>query len=200
MPTTATVNIGHIYPDHSVPPGAVLVMFKYCEACGRPFARRLGTSIYVCGGCRHGMIMAGHIQPVDDADYRAQLPDERVQRHAHHLPHYDDSTVITAKRRRQHATATGYGSRAAMLEGVRLWKQAVRAEFALRGRLTMEQICDVIPGCLTPASAYARCYAAGFDFVIVGHAPHRGACTGKGPAIYEWPGVSPATELVAVTQ
>lgn len=90
--------------EREFPQGWKIVELKTCENCLTCFTRdrcncqiaftgRCGCKKY-CANCVGNMLM-----PVNLQDYKDALPTEAEQRHAHHLPKYDDSLLPKERRR-----------------------------------------------------------------------------------------------------
>lgn len=204
--------IGHVYPEHVVPPGALVVEQKYCEVCGRPFVRRFAPTELVerkecyslyddvadyvvyrradhgqryCGGCR-----SRALEPDVEAQdkYKAQMPGtENQMRHALHLPKYERpmGRETQAHANTQLVQRRVRRPRAEMMAEVAVWKARIIEAFTTKGQLTTEDMQALIPRCFTPVDAYMRVVGAGFKLRVVGCEKAAPGCKGRGPRIYE---------------
>jgi len=118
---------GLMIADHRPAFTAQVLEAKYCENCTKTFfrARRPFQPVEVRGGFIACMVKGHYIYgsfdpcvalrdigprfcldcerrsrlPIDLDKYKAQLPTEAEQKHAYHLPHYDDSLMPQEARR-----------------------------------------------------------------------------------------------------
>lgn len=195
------MNFHLVYPEHRI--AGVVLEFKYCQQCGRPFTRPFApTEPVVCmesesqahwkwirytdpvevirrrdRGAKYCKACASNPVPdlVGQAAYMAQLPGtEQQMRHAMHLPKYD-TTLVPAGRATQAHQINSTLQRAKRItespESIAAWKQVVYAALAERGRLTMEEICGLIPTAFTSLQAFQKVKYYGLGLVPVGRLP-----------------------------
>lgn len=125
--STQPINIGSMYSEHAVPPGAQVRELKCCELCGKSFARKFAaTEVYAtyvacftvmpskpplevtatlrkdrgerfCGGCKSRKLMPDVEAQIK---YLIQLPGTTQQmKHAPREPKYDRSLLPREGRR-----------------------------------------------------------------------------------------------------
>jgi hypothetical protein len=131
----------------------------------------------------------------DQEDYKAQLPNLDSIHVSSHPIHYE--RLIAGRETSAHRlngtiivkTAT---RRRSTRQEAAAWKARVAEAFRTRGRLTTEEIQNLIPNCFTPAYAYQRCITAGIKLKRVGFVEAQGFC-GLPMRIYVLVGVSPET-------
>lgn len=202
---------GFMEADHQPMPGALVLETKYCENCTKSFVRvpKGMVPIEVKGGYYSAQIGGAAvytnqepgvvlkdtgqrycfecqrraIAPVDLSEYKAQLPTEAEQKHAYHLPHYDDSLVPkVAKTHVTNVMPTPPKCRTRGPSRPEL-KDRVRAAFAEHVKLTLEQLVDCVPEFLTPRLAYVYLRRNRIPLERVGWGDRRVEC-GRPPAIY----------------
>lgn len=195
------MNFHLVYPEHRI--AGVVLEFKYCQQCGRPFTRPFApTEPVVCmesesqahwkwirytdpvevirrrdRGTKYCKTCA--YNPVPDLAgqeaYKAQLPGtEQQMRHAMHLPKYDATLVPLGRATQAHQirnTVQRVKRITEPMESVAAWTQAIYAALAERGRLTMEEICELIPTAYTPLQAYGKIRQHKLRLVPVGKLP-----------------------------
>jgi|HubBroStandDraft_4_1064222.scaffolds.fasta_scaffold00021_65 hypothetical protein len=162
-----------------VPENAKVVELKYCELCGRSFPRKFApTEVFeirktryysvagysderpaelrrdkgqrLCSTCARQPSLELNAEELlrEQEAYRQQMPGTEIQmRHALHLPKYRTQTsvqVIPRKKRKWRDCST--------------WTQLIFEAFAKKPELTMVEICDALPGCLTPVEATHYCH------------------------------------------
>lgn len=191
--------------ENRLPEGAVVVASKYCELCGKLFFRppaatepyyveeielcritnRQGEFVKIqhelrrergkrfCNSCQ--------ARPITLEDRVKELCAEQ-DKHAAQLPDLDKLHRSTHPIR--------YG-RPRRTNGHDIsWRAVVVKAFQEKGTLTTEQLCDLIPGCYTPAQAYQMCKWA-LKIVRVGFGP-RLVAKGVAPGLYALPGAARA--------
>lgn len=181
--------------EHAVPPGSKVLEQKYCENCTATFTRprpaehrtvnvdggRFCGKLYesnfapgtvkkdigqrYCPRCRTNMLL-----PVDDQDYREQLPREAEMKHSHHLPKYDES--IKRNYHRVYRKRISYG------DWIFRLLQANQ-----QGPINYSQMLE-ITGMKTAGNVHSNLKYHGFQLVIVGHVFPRKSCMGPAPRIY----------------
>lgn len=138
---------------------------------------RRDTGAKFCEACCSRMLL-----PDIEAQerYRAQLPTEAEQRHSHHLPRYDQSLTPMGRVTSAHkVNCSSVRSRRRYTRSVE-WKDSVVTAFRERGRLTSEDLCELIPNCCTPWEATVRVRAAKLAIRLVDRFRRPGI---KGPGL-----------------
>lgn len=144
---------------------------KTCENCGNSFMRepvqlqefllRDKSRVYRDKGQRY----------CRDCQHRALSVDPKQLLFLEALPETHRSSHIPIKR--HHATTR---------EATQRWRLSVIAATAVEGK-SLEQLVELIPGCLTPDQAYGRMVGVGLILSVVGSAPRR-VSLGKAPNLY----------------
>lgn len=143
---------------------------KICENCGNSFMREPvqlqefllsdKSRVYRDKGQRY----------CRDCQHRALSVDPKQLLFIQALPESHRSSHLPSPR--HHATK----------EETRQWVGAVISATAVEGK-SLEQLVELIPGCLTPDQAYGRMAGIGLTLVAVGQAPRR-VSTGRAPNLY----------------
>jgi hypothetical protein len=188
-----------------VPENAKVVELKYCEICGRSFPRKFTptevfeirkTRYWSCAGvsderpaelrrdkgqrlcftCARQPSLELNAEELlrNQEAYRQQMPGTEIQmRHALHLPKYSAPNLThmnPPKGRRRNVAGNNTDTSQ--------WEPLIYQAFAKTAELTVAQICDLLPGCLTPQQAYRFCRNRAIPIERVRRLNHgfRGGC------------------------
>lgn len=186
--------------DHRVPEGARVLEAKSCENCTRTFFRpkplafrrvvvsnaldpkydyaepKTDSVIYVDTGKRYcNACVRTTMSPVDDQEYREQLPKEAEMRHSHHLPKYDESVAEFPKRKTPVMSSRSIRRYA----GNWLNQLLVAVE---KQPMTREEIAALTGVKYNTISSLLAHY--GFSLVIRGNVWPRKSCMGVNPKLF----------------
>jgi len=185
--------------DCHVPAGALVCESKYCELCGCTFARERASTVEkmvawvsvgdwgkgkvrgkspirvdngqrLCERCKQAQVnLPDAVEKLEEHQrkYQEQLPNLNTIHLSSHPVKFDRSLVPPS-----HKASAPIKTRAK--HSTREWAEKLKEQFALRGTMTYEDMCEYIPGCLTPLSAAIRvCVNPHIKIVAVGFAPRR---------------------------
>lgn len=209
------------FAECQLPEGATLCQLKYCENCGRSFARPAsGTVAYetrmerlysvagysderpaelrrdhgerYCHKCRHRQL-----EPDIKAQeqYKAQLPNEREAKHdrVYQMPRYDKPVGGNTQSHAIAKTAAPARRKRSTHAEILVIAAAVTQAFVERGQMTMVDVQDYIPNCWTPQDAHIWCNGHGIKLNRVGWERTEGI-RGPGLGIYELDNGEPLVE------
>ena len=170
-----------------IPSGSRVVELKYCELCGRSFSRQASATVpreqkerdgnwgerffgaavtrirrydsgqRICFSCARSPLPDLRAEELleQQNEYQEQLPDLSKLHLSSHPIKYDQS--IAGRETNSHRVNEQPIVRRRKRANTSEWEQLIYDAFLVYGERTMEQLCDVLPGCYTPASVNQFC-------------------------------------------
>jgi len=210
-------SIGTLPPlkDCRVPDDAKVLELKGCENCLRLFARTRvqlrpllvsniewgdGREVWdspkklifvdpgpkYCPTCCRAMLL-----PVEDREYRDELPTSAAMKHRTYLPHYDGSLVDPEHRLRTRPTPAPPPPKRWKKNFLGDWKTRLIQALIDRGPLTCKQMAEITGhsvsdarGMLNYSLVVSTARAAGIFVQAVGSVWPRPSCMGPAPKLY----------------
>jgi len=203
----------YLYPETSGPLNGEARELKYCELCGKPFARRPSPTVVYTLRAQRFWSVCGY-----SSEFPAELRRDRceklcpacVERPFTRDARVEELAASQARYREQLPTEREATHRRVYQmpdyralnptpnpgrplkridEETKNWCNALREAFRAKGVLSKEDMADLVPGTFTIAQAWAKITAAGFLPRPVGFAPRR-TDRGPRPKLYALPNVS----------
>lgn len=181
MPAHPVIGVVPAPEQCRMPLGSVAVEMKYCELCGLPFVRepkakeeqvlrlrirfvgvveqvvRRDTGQRLCDRCTKSRYMlADRVEELLEAQerYNIALPELDAIHRSSHPVRYDSTLGRETSSHRVNNMSERKVKRVRHPE----WEDLIVQAFETRKRLTMEELCDILPGCYTPTQAWMYCH------------------------------------------